>query len=98
MAKTVLIKPVISEKADKMAESANRYTFYVHTDSNKIEIKKAVEAMFGVDVKAVNTSFLPRKFKSRFTKAGALTGTTALKKKAIITLAEGEEIDFYDNI
>jgi len=98
MAKTVLIKQVISEKSDKLAESSNRYTFYVHKDANKIEIKNAVKNMFGVDVIKVNTSILPRKFRSRFTKAGALTGTTALRKKAIVTLAEGDEIDFYDNI
>ncbi len=98
MAKTILIKPVISEKADALAEKSNRYTFYVNPSANKLEIKRAVKDMFGVEAIAVNTSILPRKSRSRFTKAGFVQGATKLRKKAVVTLAEGEEIDFYDNL
>ncbi|GAB4315469.1 MAG: 50S ribosomal protein L23 [Bacteroidales bacterium] len=94
----ILIKPVITEKMTAMGEAMNRYAFVVHRDANKIEIKKAVEDYYGVSVVAVNTMNYSGKEKSRYTKAGVISGRTNSYKKAIVTLAEGETIDFYSNI
>ena len=81
-----------------MGEKLNRYGFEVTRDANKIQIKKAVEGLYGVTVAAVNTVRYAGKVKSRFTKSGAITGQKNSCKKAIITLKEGEKIDFYSNI
>ena len=91
----VLIKPILSEKANKQAEKQNRYAFVVDKKANKLEIKKAVEAFYGVQVADVNTSILPGKTKAKFTKAGYIVGRKPAKKKAIVTVAEGETIDLY---
>ena len=81
-----------------LGEALNRYGFLVKKDANKIQIKQAVEKMYGVSVESVNTMRYGGKEKSRFTKSGVITGKTKSFKKAIITLAEGETIDFYSNI
>ena len=81
-----------------LGEDLNRYGFLVHKDANKIQIKKAVEKMYGVSVESVNTMRYGGKQKSRYTKSGIVTGKTRSYKKAIITLAEGETIDFFSNI
>jgi large subunit ribosomal protein L23 len=94
----ILNKPIITEKMTDMGEKLNRYGFMVHKDANKVEIKKAVEELYGVEVVAVNTINYAAKSKSRFTKTGLINGKTKATKKAIITLAEGETIDFYSNI
>lgn len=94
----VLIKPLLSEKANKLSEKANRYTFVVDRKANKLEIKKAVEQFYGVQVKNVNTSVMPSKVKSRYTKSGFLVGRKPAKKKAVVTLSEGENIDLYGAI
>jgi large subunit ribosomal protein L23 len=91
----VLIKPVLSEKANKQAEKANRYTFVVDRKANKLEIKKAVEQFYGVQVEAVNTSVVPSKLKAKYTKAGFIVGRKPAKKKATVTVAEGETIDVF---
>jgi large subunit ribosomal protein L23 len=91
----VLIKPVLSEKANKQSEKMNRYTFVVDRKANKLEIKKAVEQFYGVQVDAVNTSVVPSKLKSKYTKAGYVVGRKPAKKKAIVTVAEGDTIDIY---
>ncbi|HCF62828.1 MAG TPA: 50S ribosomal protein L23 [Ferruginibacter sp.] len=91
----VLIKPVLSEKANKFSEKANRYTFVVDRKANKLEIKKAVETFYGVQVESVNTWVMPSKLKSKYTKAGFVTGRKPAKKKALVTVAEGETIDLY---
>lgn len=91
----VLVKPVLSEKANKLAEKGNRYTFIVDRKANKLEIKKAVEAFYGVQVEDVNTAVMPSKLKARYTKAGFIVGRKAAKKKAIVTLAEGSTIDMF---
>lgn len=98
MIKKILIKPLITEKAEKLSEKLNQFSFLVAKDANKIEIRKAVEAMYGVNVESVNTGILPGKFKSRTTKSGVLRGRVPAYKKAIITLASGEEIDFFGDI
>ncbi|MBN8699535.1 MAG: 50S ribosomal protein L23 [Chitinophagales bacterium] len=91
----VLIKPILSEKANKQAEKMNRYSFVVDRKANKLEIKKAVENFYGVQVQDVNTIVVPSKAKARYTKAGFIVGRKPAKKKAIVTVAEGETIDLY---
>ena len=91
----VLIKPIVSEKANKQAEKMNRYSFVVDRKANKLEIKKAVESFYGVQVQDVNTIVVPSKAKARYTKAGFIVGRKPAKKKAIVTVAEGETIDLY---
>jgi large subunit ribosomal protein L23 len=91
----ILIKPVLSEKANKQAEKMNRYTFVVDRKANKLEIKKAVEKFYGVQVEMVNTAVMPSKLKSKYTKAGYIVGRKPAKKKAIVTVAAGETIDVF---
>jgi large subunit ribosomal protein L23 len=76
----------------------NRYGFLVAKEANKLQIKKAVEELYGVTVDSVNTMLYGGKIKSRNTKSGLLIGRTNATKKAIVTLAEGNKIDFYSNI
>ncbi len=94
----ILVKPIITEKMTIQGEKLNRYGFVVEKTANKLQIKQAVEEMYGVTVADVNTMRYGGKAKSRFTKAGYLVGRTNSFKKAIITLKEGEKIDFYSNI
>lgn len=94
----VLLKPVLSEKANSQQEKLRRYAFRVAKKANKLEIKKAVETFYGVNVVDVNTVVSPAKSKTRFTKAGFISGQKPSYKKAFVTLAEGESIDLYSNI
>lgn len=94
----VLIKPVLTEKVNKQIEKSRTYTFIVDRKANKLEIKKAVESFYGVTVTDVNTLVMPGKAKSRFTKSGFITGRKPSKKKAVVTVAEGEEINLYGEI
>lgn len=94
----VLIKPIITEKANAQQEKLRRYAFKVAKKSNKLEIKKAIESFYGVTVTGVNTVVVPAKNKTRFTKAGYIQGRKPSYKKAYVTVAEGEEIDLYANI
>ena len=94
----ILKKPLITEKLPALGEKLNRYGFKVESKSNKIEIKKAIEALYGVNVEAVNTMKVPAKAKSRMTKKGIVSGRKSGYKKAIVTLAKGETIDFYAEI
>ena len=94
----VILKPVVSEKMTDQSEKLNRYGFVVNQAANKIQIKNAIEATYGVTVEAVNTINYAGKSRSRFTKAGLIKGKTNKYKKAIITVADGDVIDFYSNI
>lgn len=94
----ILIKPIITEKATNDSELNNRYTFSVNTKANKIEIKKAVEAAYGVSVEKVRTINVRPDRKTRHTKTGIQHGKTNAVKKAIVQLAEGETIDLYANM
>jgi large subunit ribosomal protein L23 len=94
----VIIKPVITEKMTELGDKLNRYGFVVARKANKLVIKKAVEEFYDVKVEAVNTLNIQGKTKSRNTKAGSISGRKAATKKAIVTLAKGESIDFYSNI
>lgn len=98
MATEILIKPIVTEKFTILGEKLNRYGFVVDNGANKIQIKKAVEQLYGVNVAAVNTVRYAGKVKSRFTKSGVISGQKNAYKKAIITLKEGDKIDFYSNI
>jgi large subunit ribosomal protein L23 len=94
----VLIKPILTEKANAQQERLKRYAFKVNRKANKLEIKKAVEDFYGVTVTDVNTLVAPGKNKTRFTKAGYIKGVRPAYKKALVTLAEGDTIDLYANI
>ena len=94
----ILIKPVLSEKANKQSEKMNRYSFIVDKKANKLEIKKAVESFYGVQVDEVNTIFVPSKAKAKYTKAGFIVGRKPSKKNAIVTVAKGETIDLYGTV
>ena len=95
---SILIKPIITEKATNDSELFNRYAFVVDKNANKIEIKKAVETAYGVSISSVKTLNYPVQKNTKFTKKGLVTGKKGAYKKAIIQLAEGESIDFYNNL
>ncbi|MDT7832751.1 50S ribosomal protein L23 [Flavobacteriaceae bacterium S356] len=94
----ILIKPIITEKATGDSELFNRYAFVVDKRANKLEIKDAVETAYGVSISSVKTLNYPVKRNTKFTKKGLVTGTKSAFKKAIVQLAEGESIDFYNNL
>lgn len=95
---SVLIKPIITEKATADSEIYNRFGFIVNSNANKLEIKDAVEAAYGVSVEKVRTMNYGPKRSVRYTKAGIQYGKTNAYKKAIVQVAEGDTIDFYSNI
>ncbi|MDR3260520.1 MAG: 50S ribosomal protein L23 [Tannerella sp.] len=95
----IIIKPIVTEKQTAITEKTpNRFGFRVSPDANKLEIKKAVEAMYNVSVVSVNTMNYSGKRKSRYTKSGVISGKQNAYKKAIVTLKAGEIIDFFSNI
>lgn len=94
----ILLKPIVTEKFTAQGESLNRFGFVVDKRANKIQIKSAIEEMYKVSILSVNTMIYPGKVKSRFTKSGVIYGKKGSYKKAIVTLAKGETIDFYSNI
>lgn len=94
----ILLKPIITEKMTADSEKFNRYAFIVRKQTNKTQIKRTIEQLYNVHVSSINTMIYGGKTKSRFTKAGTITGKTSSYKKAIVSLSEGEKIDFYSNI
>jgi large subunit ribosomal protein L23 len=94
----ILKKPVLTEKATLLTDKLNRYTFHCDHRANKLQIKSAIQEMYGVTVESVNTMVIVGKLKTRSTKAGMVSGRAAKIKKAVITLKQGEVIDFYSNI
>ena len=94
----IIIKPLVTEKMTSISEKSNRFGFIVRPEANKLEIKSAVEALYNVTVVDVNTMRYAGKNKTRYTKAGIIKGRTNAFKKAIVTLKEGDTIDFYSNI
>lgn len=94
----ILLKPIVTEKMTSQGERYNRYGFVVAKSANKLQIKKAIEGLYDVTVHSVNTMRYGGKIKTRNTKSGLLSGRTASRKKAVVTLAEGNKIDFYSNI
>ena len=97
---SVLKKPIISEKMARINERPGnkQYAFRVDLDAEKPQIKREIEAMYEVSVKSLRTMIVMGKKRNRYTKAGFISGKSSNYKKAIITLAEGQEIDFYKNI
>lgn len=95
--RSIIIKPIVSEKSEVLASNGtqNQYAFVVDRKANKIEIKAAIEEKFGTTVVAVNTTIMPAKPKSRNTRGGVISGNVSAYKKAYVTLATGEELDFY---
>lgn len=93
----ILIKPLVTEKVSDLNEKG-QYGFIVDRKANKVDIRKAVEKMYGVNVESVNTMRYTGKEKTRYTKTKIISGRTAAYKKAIVTVAEGEVIDFYSGI
>ncbi|MDE6121122.1 MAG: 50S ribosomal protein L23 [Muribaculaceae bacterium] len=94
----ISIKPIITERATKLSEKRNCYTFRVSPEANKYQIKSLVEQIYGVKVDSVNTAIMRGKNKSRWTKSGLLRGKTSRWKKAYVTVAEGQTIEFFSNI
>ncbi|NBQ47301.1 MAG: 50S ribosomal protein L23 [Sphingobacteriia bacterium] len=94
----ILIKPIITEKMTAQAEKLNRYGFVVAKEANKLEIRAAVEKMYNVKVDSVNTQQYVGKVKTRNTTRGMAIGRVNRNKKAIVTLKQGEAIDFYASI
>jgi large subunit ribosomal protein L23 len=95
---SVILKPIITEKMSQVTEKLNRYGFLVDKKANKLEIKKAIKDIYGVEVDSVNTMIYSGKRKTRYNKTGFITGSESAYKKAIVSLAKGETIDFYSNI
>jgi large subunit ribosomal protein L23 len=94
---STLKHPIVTEKATGLQEKG-RYTFAVERTANKVQIKKEIESLYGVTVTDINTMRTIGKIKSRFTKGGAVSGRRAHGKKAVVTLKEGDVIDFYGNL
>ena len=94
----IIVKPLVTEKMTAITEKFNRFGFVVRPEANKLEIKKEVEALYNVTVVEVNTMRYSGKNKSRYTRSGLINGRTNAYKKAIVTLKEGDTIDFYSNI
>jgi large subunit ribosomal protein L23 len=95
---SILKKPIITEKMTALTEESNRYGFVVDHKANKLQIKEAVEKMYGVTVDRVNTMSYKGKHKTRYTKTGWVEGRTDRYKKAVVSLVDGDVIDFYSNI
>lgn len=95
---SIIIKPIVTEKVTRESELSNRFGFVVDKKANKVEIKKAVEAAYGVTVVGVNTMNVRPDRSVKYTKSGLISGKTNSFKKAIVQVKEGETIDFYNNI
>ncbi|RZJ33602.1 MAG: 50S ribosomal protein L23 [Flavobacterium sp.] len=95
---SIIIKPIVTEKVTRQSELSNRFGFVVDKKANKVQIKKAVEAAYGVTVVTVNTMNVRPDRSVKFTKSGMISGKTNSFKKAIVQVQEGETIDFYNNI
>ena len=95
---SILIKPIITEKATTNSELFNRYTFVVSKKANKLEIKNAVEKAYGVTIESVKTMNYPVQRNAKHTKSGVVQAMKGAYKKAVVQLAEGNNIDFYSNI
>jgi len=93
-ARSIVIRPVVTERSTELADSRDTYTFVVARDANKIEIRKAVETMFGVRVKDVRTM----NYRGKLRRVGRSLGRRPAYKKALVKLAEGERIDVYEGV
>ncbi len=94
----IIIRPLVTEKMNRQGDALGKYGFMVHKEASKLQIKHEVEKLYDVKVADVNTILQRGKRTQRFTKAGIMKGRKSAYKKAIVTLAEGQKIDFYSNI
>jgi large subunit ribosomal protein L23 len=94
----IIVRPIVTEKMNAQADGLKKYGFIVNKRANKVQIKKAVEDLYSVTVESVNTMFYAGKRKARFTRTGYVAGRRNAFKKAVVTLREGDMIDFYSNI
>ena len=94
----ILIKPILTEKATDESELRNSYTFIVSKDANKIQIKKAIEESYGVSVIKVRTMIYGAKSVTKYTKRGIQSSKKGAYKKALVTISEGDRIDFFANL
>ncbi len=94
----IILKPIVTEKMNEQGEKLNRYGFIVDRNANKIQIREAIEELYNVTVESINTMRYGGKAKSRYTRGGIITGKTNAYKKAIVSLVEGDAIDFFSNI
>jgi len=94
----IIVKPIVTEKMNAQSDILKKYGFIVDKKANKVQIKRAVENLYGVTVVSVNTMYYAGKRKSRYTRTGYVSGRRNAYKKAVITLREGDIIDFYSNI
>ena len=94
----ILIRPIITEKATAASEDSNCYAFEVDKRANKVQIKKAIESFYGINVEKVRTMIVPAKRSVRYTKAGMIAGKKSSYKKAVVQVRGGEVIDLYSNI
>jgi len=95
---SIIKRPIITERLTEESETLNRYGFIVSPNASKVEIKKEIESLYDVTVRSVNTMNYQGKPKTRYTKTAILKGKTSDFKKAIVTLADGDVIDFYAGI
>jgi large subunit ribosomal protein L23 len=95
---SIIVKPIVTEKVTKQSEVLNQFGFVVDRKANKVQIKKAIEATYGVTVLSVNTMNVRPDRTTKYTKSGLISGKTNAIKKAIVQVQEGETIDFYNNI
>ncbi len=94
----ILIRPLYTEKMARLQESENKYGFEVERTANKIEIASTIEKRFDVKVKSVKTMIVRGKMRQQMTRAGRFYGRRPDWKKAIVTLAEGEKLDLFENV
>ena len=94
----VIKKPLITEKFTDLSEKLGKYAFVCSPKASKEEIKTEIESLYGVTVDSINTMIYSGKKKYRYTKRNIFEGKTSRYKKAVVTLKEGDEIDFYANI
>ena len=95
---SIIIKPIVTEKMTKQSEVLNQFGFFVDKKANKVQIKKAIEAAYGITVVDVNTMNYRADRTTKYTKSGLISGKTNSYKKAVVQVKEGETIDFYNNI
>ena len=94
---SILKKPIVTEKATALNEKG-QYAFEVAREANKVQIKKEIEQMYGETVTGISTMRTLGKLKSKFTKGGSVSGRRANSKKAVVTVKEGDVIDFYNGL
>ena len=92
----IVLEPLLTEKALRLQEESNQYIFIVDKNANKIEIKEAISKRFSVTIKSLRVINVKGKPRQRFTRRGRVSGYTSGFKKAIVTLEEGQTLDFVE--